>query len=156
MSRPAPGSISADDLTRLLRAIEESKLVEVELDYAGLHVRVRKDGATDPPRSIPRNAEHGIPENVVDRGEPTPTSVKRVEVRAPMLGIFYRASQPGAPPFVEAGQIIRADDTIGLIEVMKLYNQVPAGVDGRVVEIAVEDASFVEHGQVLLIVEPPQ
>jgi biotin carboxyl carrier protein len=84
------------------------------------------------------------------------TDVRRVEVRAPMLGVFYRASQPGAPPFVQLGQTVGANDTIGLIEVMKLFNQVSAGVEGRVVEIVVEDGAFVEHGQVVLIVETPK
>jgi acetyl-CoA carboxylase biotin carboxyl carrier protein len=75
-------------------------------------------------------------------------------VRAPITGIFYRAPSPGAAPFVEVGQRVTLDDTIGLIEVMKLMNNVPAGMTGTVVEICVENEQLVEFEQVLVRIEP--
>ena len=65
-----------------------------------------------------------------------------VAIRAPMLGIFYRAPSPGEKPFVEVGQRVRADDTVGLIEVMKLFNSIRAGLDGEVVKILVDNGSW--------------
>jgi acetyl-CoA carboxylase biotin carboxyl carrier protein len=154
MSSGSAGNISADDLARLLHAIEESKLLEVEIDYAGLHLRVRKDGVGE--STLGEGALQDVSKRSGHRNEPMAKGMRRIEVCAPMLGVFYRAPQPGAPPFVQLGQSVGANDTIGLIEVMKLFNQVPAGVEGRVVEVIVEDGAFVEHGQVLLIVEAQQ
>jgi biotin carboxyl carrier protein len=75
-------------------------------------------------------------------------------VSAPLLGIFYRASAPGEKPFVEIGQKVATDDTICLIEVMKLFNSVKAGVTGTVTRILAENGKMVEHGQVLIHVKP--
>jgi acetyl-CoA carboxylase biotin carboxyl carrier protein len=150
MSGNSPGKLDADELGRLLRAIEESKLVDVEIDYGGLHIRVRKDGAPGgeaPVSRVPQAASQ-------DKVAATPSaSARRVEVKAPMLGVFYRCPEPGAPPFVEVGKAVAAQDTVALIEVMKLFNQVQAGAEGRVVEILVEDGALVEHGQALLVIE---
>jgi biotin carboxyl carrier protein len=77
-----------------------------------------------------------------------------IEVTAPNLGTFYRSPTPGAPPYVEVGQHVEADDEICLIEVMKLYTPVKAGVTGTVAEICVADGDMVEYGQVLAIIEP--
>lgn len=77
-----------------------------------------------------------------------------VEVKAPMLGTFYRAPSPGADPFVDVGDQVSADDTVCLIEVMKLFNSIPAGVSGRVSEILAEDGAMVEHEQPLIRIEP--
>lgn len=73
-----------------------------------------------------------------------------------MLGTFYRAPAPGEPPFVEVGDKVGADDTVCLMEVMKLFNSVKAGVAGTVVKIAAENGSMVEHGQTLILIESDQ
>lgn len=77
-----------------------------------------------------------------------------VEVVAPLLGTFYRAPKPGAPPFVELGTPVEEDSAVGLVETMKLFNSVAAGVRGTVAEICVDDGQFVEQGAVLLRVDP--
>jgi biotin carboxyl carrier protein len=70
-----------------------------------------------------------------------------------MLGTFYRAPKPGAPPFVDVGQDITADDTVCIIEVMKLFNAVKAGVSGRIAKICAKDGEMVEYQQTLFLVE---
>lgn len=75
-------------------------------------------------------------------------------IKAPMLGTFYRALEPGAPSCVEVGDVVGPEDTIGLIEVMKLFSTVTAGVHGRVVEILVENSVLVEFDQPLIRIEP--
>lgn len=77
-----------------------------------------------------------------------------VIVRAPNLGTFYRASKPGAEPFVSIGQTVEPTTEVCLIEVMKLFTAVQAGVSGTVREILVADADLVEHDQPLLVIEP--
>jgi acetyl-CoA carboxylase biotin carboxyl carrier protein len=77
-----------------------------------------------------------------------------VAVRAPMLGTFYRAPAPGEKAFVEVGQKVKADDTVCLIEVMKLFNSIKAGVDGQVVQILADNGALVEYNQVLVVIAP--
>jgi acetyl-CoA carboxylase biotin carboxyl carrier protein len=71
-----------------------------------------------------------------------------------MLGVFYRAPKPGAEPFVQVGSRVAADTIIGLIEVMKLMNAVPAGAAGEVAEIVAGDGGLVEYGQAILRIRP--
>ena len=77
-----------------------------------------------------------------------------VAVRAPMIGTFYRAPQPGAAPFVDVGSRIEAGATLCIIEVMKLMNTVQAEVAGTVREIRVADARPVSAGEVLIVIDP--
>ncbi len=90
-------------------------------------------------------------------GEPPPPSPEAdgfVRVEAPMVGVFYRASQPGAPPFVEVGDAVAAGQTLCILEAMKLMNEVKADVDAIVRSILVENAQPVEFGQLLFELEP--
>jgi acetyl-CoA carboxylase biotin carboxyl carrier protein len=77
-----------------------------------------------------------------------------VRVEAPMVGTFYRAPQPGAPPFVEEGQPVGAGQTLCILEAMKLMNEVKTDVEGIVRAIHVENAAPVEFGQLLFELEP--
>jgi len=75
-------------------------------------------------------------------------------VRAPSLGLFWRSPQPGAPHFVDVGQEVDAEDTVGIVEVMKLMNHVKAGVSGTVLSIEPENGQMVEFGQLLVVIRP--
>jgi acetyl-CoA carboxylase biotin carboxyl carrier protein len=95
------------------------------------------------------------------RAAPPPSKAARAElvlapgevaVRAPMLGTFYRAATPGAPAFVEIGQRVKADEVVCLIEVMKLFNSIKAGVDGVVTKILADNSRLVEFDQPLIVV----
>lgn len=146
------GEIGIDDLTKLLSAIEASSLAEVDVTYGDLRIRVSKNGSdSDVSQTVPPNTA-GRELSKIPFDGPSPVS-RRVEVRAPMLGMFYRSPTPGEAPFVEVGQLVSGNDSIGLIEVMKLFNQVHAGVAGRIIEIPVEDGSLVEYDQVIATIE---
>jgi acetyl-CoA carboxylase biotin carboxyl carrier protein len=73
-----------------------------------------------------------------------------VAVRAPLPGTFYRAPRPGAAPFVEVGSRVGADTVVAIVETMKLMNSVPAGADGTVIEICLDNAQFAEQGATLM------
>ena len=75
-------------------------------------------------------------------------------VRAPVVGTFYRAPEPGAPPFVAVGDLIRPGQVVGIVEAMKLMNEVTADQAGRVVEVLVDDGQPVEYDQPLIALEP--
>ncbi|SCF22695.1 acetyl-CoA carboxylase biotin carboxyl carrier protein [Micromonospora viridifaciens] len=85
--------------------------------------------------------------------EPT-TVPDRLAVRAPVVGTFYRSPEPGAAPFVTVGDLVRPGQVVGIVEAMKLMNEVTADQPGRVVEILVEDGKPVEYDQPLLALEP--
>jgi acetyl-CoA carboxylase biotin carboxyl carrier protein len=88
-------------------------------------------------------AAAGVPE--LDGGHP---------IKAPLVGTFYRAGQPGSPPFVEEGDVVDAGQTVAIVEAMKLMNQVQADQGGKVSQILVEDGDWVEFEQVLMYLEP--
>jgi acetyl-CoA carboxylase biotin carboxyl carrier protein len=77
-----------------------------------------------------------------------------VEITAPLTGLFYSKPDPASPPFVTVGATVGADSTVCLIEVMKVFNAVPAGVAGVITEICAQDAEMIEIGQVLFRVRP--
>ena len=97
-------------------------------------------------RGAPAAASAPAPE-----GEPDPTLI---EIKSPMVGTFYRAGAPGAPPYVSTGQRISEGDTLCIIEAMKLMNEFESEISGTVEEIPVEDGEPVEYGQVLFRVAP--
>jgi len=84
----------------------------------------------------------------------TPAAVTGHRVTAPSVGLFWRSPKPGAPPFVEVGDEVGPDDTVCIVEVMKLMNHVRAGVAGTVLAVHPENGQMVEHGDPLFTVEP--
>jgi acetyl-CoA carboxylase biotin carboxyl carrier protein len=81
---------------------------------------------------------------------PAPTDPNVHDVTSPLLGTFYRAPKPGAPPFVEVGVQVEEETVVAIIEVMKLMNTVRAGVRGTVAEILLGDGALAEYGETLL------
>lgn len=94
------------------------------------------------------------PAAVTTESTPAPAANNYIEIKSPMVGTFYRSASPEKPSFVKVGDSIGNEDTVCLIEAMKLFNEVKAEVEGRIVKVMVEDASPVEYGQVLFLVEP--
>ena len=87
-------------------------------------------------------------------GDAAQEADNRVPVLAPLVGTFYRASQPGAKPFVQEGDVVELGQTVCIVEAMKLMNEIAAGESGKVVEITVEDGEPVEFEQILMYLEP--
>ena len=79
---------------------------------------------------------------------------RRATITSPMLGTFYRAPEPGAPPFVEVGTEVDEETTVCIIEVMKLFSTIKAEQRGRIARVSVEDGDLVEFGQVLFVLDP--
>lgn len=133
-------ALSDADVREILRLIDDAGLDElrVETDGLSLHV-VRRDAAAAEGR------ERGASESADSGG---------VTIDAPMLGVFYRAPRPGAPPFVDVGTQVEPETIVCIIEVMKMMNSVPAGVAGTIAEVRVDNADAVEYGQPLFRVDP--
>jgi acetyl-CoA carboxylase biotin carboxyl carrier protein len=154
--------LTHEDVKRILEIIDRAEhLDEVELVFGGIHLHVRRGKASAESSSSSRISAASTP--TIEAPKPSIPAAQRSEpklaegevaIRAPMLGTFYRAAAPGQPPFVEAGQHVKANDTICLIEVMKLFNSIRAGVDGVVRSILAENGSLVEYNQMLFVIAP--
>lgn len=155
-----PG-LTADDVRRILELIDDSHYGELRLEIGDLRLYVRKEGeaatlapnGAAPAGTVPAEAAESEPEPVE---APPEEGDGLVYVTAPMVGMFYRASGPDEPAFVEPGAEVAEDDVVCLIEVMKLFNSIPAGTKGRVKDVLVENGVMVEYGQRLLAIEPAE
>ena len=159
MSKPTP-----EDIESLVEIFNRSDWAEMHLKTDTLEIFLSNDPtARRPGADIAQAATPAVASAAASAAPAAhaPAAATRsvpdgmLAVRAPNLGTFYRAPKPGAPPYVEIGQKITADTEVCLIEVMKLFTPVKAGVDGTVREIWPNDGQMVEFEQILVIVEPP-
>jgi oxaloacetate decarboxylase alpha subunit len=151
--RLAAGGIDqarAERIRELVRIVQESGVGEVTVEEAGMRVSVRR---TEEPAPIAQAIEPRAAEEF-ELAPAGPRANGLVRVEAPMVGTFYRAPEPGAPPFVEEGQPVAAGQTLCILEAMKLMNEVKADVEGIVRAIHVGNAEPVEFGQLLFELEP--
>jgi acetyl-CoA carboxylase biotin carboxyl carrier protein len=148
MSEGKP-AIDQDLIRELAKLLEETGLTEIEIESAGLRVRVGRAAAVAAHVAPPAPAAPlpGAPAAPVDLAKHPGA------VTSPMVGTAYVGPEPGAPPFVEIGSKVVAGDTLLIIEAMKTMNQIPAPRSGTVTEILIEDGQPVEFGEPLLIVE---
>ena len=164
-------SLTPDDIRAIVTAFDNSDWTELSLQHGDTRLEMsRTDNRTLPPAAaglaaaeLPAPATAPTPAaepsiEVPPTLTPTPTgpesAAEGVPVLAPTVGLFWKSPQPGAPPFVEVGQHVSADDTVCIVEVMKLMSHVKAGVAGVVIRVSVEDGAMVEHGEALVIIAP--
>ncbi len=163
---PAKPIIPADDIERLLEIFKDSGWDELHLEVDGLEVFLSNDPhataarAVQPAASMPAATPMAVlaptaPAPMHSGGtDEAPVPDGWVVIRAPNLGTFYRAPKAGVPPYVEIGQRITEDTEVCLIEVMKLFAPVRAGVRGVVREVRANDGQMVEFDTPLFVVEP--
>ena len=136
-------------LKAVLELFEESKTVSaLDVSDGDSRIRLRKEGADSRPAAAPPAAASAAPppaEKSEERGE---------KVVSPMVGTFYRAASPEAPPFVRVGQTVEMGQTLCIIEAMKLMNEIPSTAAGRVAEILVENNAAIGYGEPLFLIEP--
>jgi len=171
-------TLSETDVLHILRLVEESSFDSLQLEYGDVKLAVSKSGnfvpqvaqapvqAAAEASAVPAPVVTKAAENLDQSAPPVETARKQeapaaassslVAVEAPVVGVFYAAPEPGAEPFVQIGSEVDADTTVGLVEVMKVFNGVSAGLKGRIVEVCVEDSQLVEYGQPLFMVEPSE
>jgi acetyl-CoA carboxylase biotin carboxyl carrier protein len=152
-------SLTNADVQDILALLDASSFNELHLktDRFTLHLRRSDQGGWVQESSVtgslpthrPQQEEAAKPVMAVA----SPATSGLIEVPSPLLGTFYRAPKPGAPPYIEIGSEVEAETVVGLIETMKLMNSVYAGCRGRVAEICIKDAQFAEQGTVLLRIE---
>ncbi|MFN3285341.1 MAG: acetyl-CoA carboxylase biotin carboxyl carrier protein [bacterium] len=152
MSDDQRPSLNFDEIRELVRIASEADITELEVEAGHLRVAIRKAPRGSTPQPAPVNPPAAAPAPGVP--PPETHSPHWVPVTAPMVGTFYRAPAPDQPPFVQEGDRVEAGQILCIIEAMKMFNEIPAEVSGRVVRVLAENGAPVEYGQPLFLIDP--
>ena len=156
-----------DDIERILELVREHDLAEFELERDGLKIRVRKAG-THMPQPAPQLTASPVqmlpamqaappaasaPPIVSSATPEADTELELAVVKSPIVGTFYRSSEPGAPPFVDVGERVKKDQVLCIIEAMKLMNEITSEYEGEIVSVYVENGKPVQYGERLFAIK---
>ena len=153
-------------LKKLIDLVQESGIGEIEITEGEEKVRISRQVAAAPMLMASPAMHHmmaapgagamaagGAPAAAPEAAPAAPAEPKGHALKSPMVGTFYRAPSPNAPPFVEVGQAVSKGQTLCIIEAMKLLNEIESDVSGTVKAILVENGQPVEYGQPLFLIE---
>ena len=153
-------------IKQILDLVREHDLSEFEIEHEGLRLKIRKDAngahlvthaapvlptAPLPAAAPPPPAAGGIATPVA--ADADDTEIELAVVKSPIVGTFYRSSEPGSPAFVEIGSAVKKGDVLCIIEAMKLMNEIEADGAGTIKAILVENGQAVEFGQPLFVID---
>ena len=155
-----------DEIKQVLEMMREHDLAEFELERDGVKLRLRKNtgqqwnGTVPPLPQVTFVPPMAAPAATNDGATPAPVLTPANEdidlaiVKSPIVGTFYRQSEPGAKPFAEVGQTVKKGQVLCIIEAMKLMNEIESEVEGKVVEVMAKNGEHVEYGQKLFRLSP--
>ncbi len=156
----AAAKFSSDDsalIRELALLLDETSLTEIEIERAGLRLRVARNISVAATMPLPLAAAHAVPVAAAAAAAPAAAASDLSKhpgaVSSPMVGTAYWAPEPGAKPFIEVGSKVSVGQTLLIIEAMKTMNQIPSPRAGTVTQILVEDGQPVEYGEPLVIIE---
>ena len=150
----------------LIEVSDRCDISELVIEYDGVKIEIRRDRKKDGPSFVlPANVVYETPlAQTVPRPEKVPSVAQEskseeensqyYKVISPLVGVFYRAPWPGAPPFVEPGDKVSAGQTLCIVEAMKLMNEITAEVSGTVVKSTRKNEEVVQSGDVLFLIDP--
>lgn len=169
--------IDLNQIRELLAVVSATDITELTLEFGEQKITIKKNPAqpsiqtviaeipqaahvaapvqiplAKPPMSFEPSDEVQTAESKADASAGSNNGL--VAVTSPMVGTFYRSPSPKAPPFVNVGDRIAVGQTVCIIEAMKLMNDMPAEVSGKIVKVCVENGTTVEYGQTLFLVDP--
>ncbi|MGD8538076.1 MAG: acetyl-CoA carboxylase biotin carboxyl carrier protein [Candidatus Aminicenantes bacterium] len=151
------GKIDYKEIIKIIDLLEERDLSEFELEIEDLKIKIsRTPQKTNSQAMIPVVAPAGVADN-----SETPAQIESANdekglhfITSPMVGTFYRSPDPSSPPFVEKGESVAKNQTLCIIEAMKLMNEIEAEVEGTLEEIYIKNGKPVEYGQKLFAIKP--
>jgi len=151
-------------LKELVRLMVTNDLTELDLRDSEEQVTLRRRGPDDAPQvvtapahlvaAVPVAASDATAAATAPAAEPDPAELGLITIETPMVGTFYSAPNPDAPPFVTVGAIVGPETVVCLIEAMKIFNEIKAGCSGTVEKVQVSNSEAVEFGQTLFLVRP--
>jgi len=139
------------EIKDMINLMNENGLTELEIEKEGVRIRLKKG-----PGGIEKAIEYVAPAPQEKAGlaaAKKPETKNVVEIKAPMVGTFYRASSEGSAPYVKEGDVIEKGQVLCIVEAMKLMNEIESEVRGRIVSILVENAHSVEFGEPMFVIE---
>jgi len=151
------------EIKNMIDFIAKSGLAEVNIETEEFKIEVKRSAETTVVASTPALAPAPVavapatapaaeaPQTAAPASDDTS---KYVEIKSPMIGTFYRAPKPEDPPFMSVGDSVSAGQRVGIIEAMKLFNEIDSEISGTIVKVLVENASPVEYDQPLFLVDP--
>jgi acetyl-CoA carboxylase biotin carboxyl carrier protein len=153
------------EIQKLIDFIAQSGLDEVNIETEGLKIKVKRYGSapvatvSSSPAAAPAfapaaSAPASLPAPVEKPASAETASSNLITIKSPMIGTFYRASNPETPAFVSVGDEIKPGKVVCVIEAMKLFNEIESEISGKIVKVLVENATPVEFDQPLFLVEP--
>ena len=161
--------MNLDDIRDILALMRENGLSEFEIEHEGLKLRLRKDSVAPPapPPPVPSAGIHPVaaaapvpaasaPAPAAGSAGTGPQAADEIElavVKSPIVGTFYRSSEPSAPSFVEIGAKVKKGQVLCIIEAMKLMNEIDSEYDGEIVSIYVENGQPVQYGERLFAIK---
>lgn len=143
-----------DEIRELAAIMRESGLSAIEIDECGAHIKLERAACAAPVAAAPAPAPAAEP--VAAPAAPNVPHDDRgvdfndvVEIKSPLVGVFYAAPSPDSEPYVKVGDRVKKGDVLCIVEAMKLMNEITATQDGEVVDICAQSGSVVEYGQTL-------
>lgn len=149
-----------DDIKKLVELMEAGGVVELEMEDPKGKIRLVRENHRIPVAVPAPSFPPSLPVAVLPTVAPVASQPVEVAlppdrvIASPMVGTFYRASNPEATPYVDIGAVVQKGDAVCIIEAMKMMNEIQAEQSGRVVRVLVENAQPVEYGQPLFLLEP--
>jgi acetyl-CoA carboxylase biotin carboxyl carrier protein len=148
--------IDYEEITKIIDFIESRNLSHFELEIEGFKIKIGRNlppVISQPPvsESVSPNKNQN-PEST--EASPTKPQTNSHEITSPMVGTFYRAPDPSSLPFIEIGDQVKKNQTLCIIEAMKLMNEIQSDVDGTLKEIYIKNGTPVEYGQPLFAIQP--
>jgi acetyl-CoA carboxylase biotin carboxyl carrier protein len=158
--------VNLDDVREILALMRDNGLSEFEIERDGLKLRLRKDSAgtvvTTPLIAAAYTPSALVPQAAAPAGPPVAArpdvdaaeaEIELAVVKSPIVGTFYRSSEPGSPPFVEIGATVKKGQVLCIIEAMKLMNEIDSEYEGEIANIYVENGQPVQYGERLFAIK---
>jgi acetyl-CoA carboxylase biotin carboxyl carrier protein len=152
--------MKTSEIRDLIEFIAQTGLNEVDIETQSLKIHVKREPdqkvmkSSAPVMAAPMAMAAPQAAAAPKAEKPAAAGKATAEIKSPMIGTFYRSSNPDSPAFVSVGDKVTKGQTVGIIEAMKLFNEIESEVSGTIVKVMVENSSPVEYDQVLFVVEP--
>jgi len=151
--------IDYKEITKLIDLLEKRNLTDFELEVEGFKIKISRENKESEIKDVTPLPEAVHPDKKTEKKEEPPKQTHKSEnnnlhfIISPMVGTFYRAPDPSSPPFVEIGEEVKKNQTLCIIEAMKLMNEIESDIEGKIDEVLVKNGSPVEYGQKLFSIK---
>lgn len=148
-------------IEQLIKMTEENNLSELSIDFKGFKVAIKKACPQQVSHTMMMSAPHGMTSAPASHGtgeaqKPEKSEIPShyVPVRSPLAGVFYAAPKPGAPTFVQVGDVVEKEQVLCIIEAMKIMNEITSEIKGKVAKLGIENGKVANEGDILFYLEP--